>query len=277
MMRTLKNHHIAPLLIWTGVVLLFSSALPLLARDDTELAKKTQNPVSDLISLPLQYNVTYDVGPNNDPLRVLNIQPVIPVNVGNWNIINRPILPVIDQPVLVPGMSDASGLGDLNYQLFFSPAEAAKWVWGAGPVLVVPTATNDLLGSGKWSIGPSAVALTMPGKWVVGGVAQQVWSFAGDSSRESVSKFLLQYFINYNFERGWYVSSAPIITADWNAPSGQRWVVPFGGGFGKITRFGKQPVNLQMQVFYNAEHPDALGDWSARLQMQFLFPKKPSS
>jgi len=250
---------------------------PLRAADQTDLAKKTQNPVSDLISLPLQYNVTYDVGPEDAPLRTLNIQPVIPVSIGSWNLINRPILPVIDQPPLAQGTSNASGLGDLNYQLFFSPAAATGLIWGVGTALQVPTATDDLLGTGKWSIGPSFVALAMPARWVIGGVVQQVWSFAGDDDRAGVSRSLLQYFVNYNFDHGWYVSSAPIITADWNAPSGQRWVVPFGGGFGKITRFGRQPVNLQMQIFYNAEHPDTLGDYSVRLQLQLLFPKKPAS
>ena len=118
------------------------------------------------------------------------------------------------------------------------------------------------------------VALTMPGHWVLGGLATQVWSFAGEDARADVSQFLFQYFINYNFKDGWYATSAPIITADWEASSSQRWTVPFGGGFGKIMRFGKQPVNLSLHAYYNLERPDVLGDWSARLQIQFLFPKK---
>ncbi len=256
------------------MISLMLATTPLQAQEQSELAKKTQNPVSDLISLPLQNNFTFDVGPDDDLLWVLNVQPVIPVRAGNWNLIHRPILPLIDQPALVPGQDDETGLGDLNYQLFVSPAKAGKWVWGIGPSLVIPTASEDALGTEKWSLGPSFVALTMPGRWVIGGLVTQVWSFAGDDDREDVSEFLFQYFINYNFQRGWYVTSAPIITADWEAPSSQRWIVPFGGGFGKIARFGKQPVNLSFQIYYNVERPDVLGDWSARFQIQFLFPKK---
>lgn len=277
MLETRGAHRIGPALTVIAFIVMLLAAAPLQAQNEADLAKKTQNPVSDLISLPFQYNVTFDVGPDDDPLSVLNIQPVIPVRVGNWNLINRPILPVIDQPPLVQGMDDATGVGDLNYQLFFSPIAVDKVVWGVGTALVVPTATDDLLGKEKWSLGPAAVALTMPGRWVVGALAQQIWSFAGEDSRENVSQFLFQYFVNYNFDRGWYLTSAPVITADWKASSSQRWVIPFGGGFGKITRFGKQPVNLSFQAFYNAEHPDVLGDWSARFQVQFLFPKKPSS
>ena len=121
---------------------------------------------------------------------MLNIQPVIPVRVGNWNLINRPILPLIDQPALVLGQDDETGVGDLNYQLFISPAEAGKWIWGVGPTLVIPTASNDALGTEKWSLGPSLVALTMPGRWVIGGLATQVWSFAGEDAREDVSQAL---------------------------------------------------------------------------------------
>ncbi len=243
---------------------------------ETELAKQTQNPVANLISLPLQFNFEFDVGPNEETFTVLNVQPVIPVGVGeNWNLINRPILPLKDQPAFFLGMDDETGVGDLTYQMFFSPKKPGKLIWGAGPVLVFPTASNDALGSEKWSIGPSVLLLSMPGRWVVGGLISNVWSYAGEDDRADVNFFTFQYFANYNFNKGWYFTSAPIITANWKAGSGQKWTVPFGGGMGKVTHWGKQPVNLSAAVFYNVEKPDHLDDWAARFQIQFLFPKKP--
>jgi hypothetical protein len=239
-----------------------------------DLAKASQNPVSDLISLPLQNNTNFGVGPGDDVQNILNIQPVVPVSLSeNWNLITRTIAPVIYQPELVPGTGSEFGLGDINTTLFLSPAKPGKLIWGLGPVFSFPTATEDVLGTDKWSAGPSAVALTIQGPWVVGGLASNLWSFAGDDDRPDVNQFLFQYFINYNLPKGWYVSSAPIITANWEADSGNQWTVPFGGGFGKIFRIGKQPMNAQVQAFYNVEKPDNGPDWTLRLQLQFLFPK----
>jgi hypothetical protein len=130
-----------------------------------------------------------------------------------------------------------------------------------------------MLGTDQWSAGPSAVALTIRGPWVVGALANNLWSYAGEDDREGVNQFLLQYFINYNLPQGWYISSAPIVTANWKADSGNTWTVPFGGGVGKIFRIGKQPMNAQVQAFYNAVKPDNGPDWTLRLQLQFLFPK----
>ena len=107
----------------------------------------------------------------------------------------------------------------MTYKGFFSPAKSAKWIWGVGPALVLPTATEDRYASDKWSAGVSAVALSMPGKWVVGVLAQNVWSFAGDSDAADVNKFVFQYFINYNLDNGWYLTSTPVITANWEASS----------------------------------------------------------
>jgi len=112
----------------------------------------------------------------------------------------------------------------------------------------------------------------MPGKWVVGSLFSNLWSFAGSGSQD-INLFTWQYFVNYNLPNSWYLSSAPIITANWEADSGNKWTVPFGGGFGKIFRIGKQPMNAQVQAFYNVAKPDFGPDWTLRLQLQFLFPK----
>ena len=238
-----------------------------------ELAKKTQNPVADLISVPFQSNFNFNTGPNERMVYVLNVQPVIPIRLtDDWNLITRVITPIIDQPSVAPGIDNASGLGDINPSLFLSPAKSEHLIWGVGPTFTFPTASNRLLGSGKWSMGPTGVALLSQGPWVVGALANNQWSYAG-WGKKSVNQFLVQPFLNYNFSKGWYLTSAPIITADWTAD--QKWTVPVGGGVGKLWRVGKVglPINTQIQAFYNAERPDFASDWSLRVQVQFLFPK----
>ena len=141
-----------------------------------------------------------------------------------------------------------------------------------GGALVLPTASDDALGNDKWSVGPSVVVLTMPGKWVIGSLISNVWSVGGFGD-EDVNFFTWQYFINYNMDNGWYLTSAPIITANWEADSDNTWTVPFGGGIGKIFRIGKQPLNAQVSAYYNVETPASGADWQLRLQLQMLFPK----
>ena len=240
--------------------------------DQGDLAKAAQNPVGDLISLPFQNNMNFDVGPADRTQNVLNIQPVWPIALSkNWNFITRTIVPVISQPA--PGNERTNGLGDLNFTGFFSPKQPGKIIWGVGPTLVFPTATDDVTGTDKWSAGPSVVVLTMPGQWVIGALVSNVWSFSGDDERADVNSFLMQYFVNYNLPEGWYLTSAPIITANWEAESGEQWTVPFGGGIGRVFRIGRQPINMQTQVFYNVETPTNGAKWQWRLQVQLLFPK----
>ncbi|HQE82762.1 MAG TPA: neuromedin U [Candidatus Hydrogenedentes bacterium] len=203
---------------------------------------------------------------------VINIQPVYPINIGKLNLINRVILPVMYQPL---GEDDGEfGLGDTQYTLFFSPAESGKIIWGIGPAFSLPTATDDSLGTGKWSAGPSAVVLTMPGRWVFGALASNLWSFAGENDSPDVNSMLVQPFINYNLDKGWYLTSSPIITANWEADSDDRWTVPVGAGLGKIFKVGKQPLNAQLGAYYNVEKPDGGADWNLRFQLQFMFPKQ---
>ncbi len=241
-----------------------------------EMAKAAQNPVADLISLPFQNNTNFGFGPDDDIQNVLNIQPVIPFHLSeNWNLITRTIVPLINQPEVVQGTGDEFGLGDINFTAFFSPKNPTKGIiWGAGPIFAFPTATDEKLGSEKWSLGPSAVALTIQGPWLFGALINNVWSFAGDDDRDDVNAMLVQPFVNYNLPNGWYLVSSPIITANWEAASGNTWSVPLGGGVGKIFRIGNQPVNAQIQAFYNVEKPELVGDWTLRFQLQLLFPKR---
>jgi hypothetical protein len=239
------------------------------------LRKAAQNPIASLISVPVQNNTNFNVGPDNRNQDILNIQPVIPTSVSkDWNLITRIVTPVIYQPTTSePINQGAYGFGDLNPSFFLSPAKPHKIIWGVGTAIVLPTATNPVLGQGKWSMGPTVVVLAQPGKWTLGGLVNNVWSFAGQSSRANVNQMLFQYFINYNLKKGWFITWQPTLTANWEATSGGRWVVPFGGGVGRIMKLGFQPVNLTAQIYGNAVHPPGASPWGIRLQIAFLFPK----
>ncbi len=253
-------------------------AIPASAQDDTEaLQKATQNPVASLISVPIQNNSNFGIGSADRTQNVLNIQPVVPLQLSpNWNLIVRWITPIISQPI--PTQKDVGyfGLGDMQPTFFFSP-RAGKLIWGAGPIFQLPTATSQYTGAGKFGLGPSVVALVQPGKWTLGFLTSNVWSVAGSGSRPAVNQLTLQYFVNYNLNKGWYFASAPILTANWHAPSGEKWTVPFGGGAGRITRFGTLPVNITAQVYGNPVHPPDTSPWGLRVQIALLFPKKPAS
>ena len=250
----------------------------------TELAKQTQNPVADLISVPFQNNFNFNTGPEDKTVWVLNVQPVIPIPLGDdWNLITRWITPIINQPELAPGTDEAFGLGDINPSFFLSPAGSKKFIWGFGPTFTFPTATSRELGAGKWSLGPTAVALTMQGPWVVGALINNQWSVAGWGDK-NVNQMLLQPFVNYNFDKGWYLTSAPILTANWEADGGDQWTVPIGMGAGRLFRLrdllgagignlGKLPINTSLQAYWNAVTPDFGPDWQLRFQVQFLFPR----
>jgi hypothetical protein len=271
---------------WMAVALICG---PVAASDDAgDLAKASQNPVGNLVSLPFQNNTSFGIGPDDAISNQLNIQPVYPVPLSaNWNLINRGIVPVIYRQEVVPEVhaGDAFGLGDISYTGFISPSAPGKIIWGVGPSFLFPTATEDRWASDKWSAGAGVVILSMPGNWVVGVLVQNVWSFAGDDAAADVNQLLLQPIINYNFNKGWYFTSVPVITANWEAESDNRWTVPVGGGVGKIMKWGKQPVDLSLAAFYNVEQPNPLvaqgvnldneGEtWTLRFQIKLLFPKK---
>lgn len=270
-----------------GSIVSWLIALPgsAIAQNETELAKKTQNPVADLISVPLQSNFNFGAGSRNRMLYILNVQPVIPISLNNeWNLITRVITPIINQPSLFPGTNGATGLGDINPSFFLSPAKPGKLIWGVGPTFTLPTATDRQLGSGKWSAGPTAVALAIQGPWVYGALINNQWSFAG-WGEEKVNAMLLQPFLNYNLPDGWYLTASPILTANWAADrEGDVWTVPIGGGFGKLFRLAhvlplednslaKIPINMQLGAYGNVAKPEFGPDWQLRFQVQFLFPK----
>ena len=236
----------------------------------TALAKQTQNPVAALISVPFQENINFGSGPESNVQNVLNIQPVIPVPLTQeWNLINRIVLPVIYNPQ----PEQRFGLGDANLSFFLSPAPKSGFIWGAGPVIQMPTATSSVLGAGKLAAGPTAVFVYMNGPWVVGTLVNNRWSFAGDGNRPEYNQMLLQPFINYNLPGGWSLGTSPLMNADWKAPGKEQWTVPVGGTVSKVFRLGSQMMSAAGGGYYNAVRPTDSPSWTLRLVLSLLFPE----
>lgn len=243
--------------------------------DATDLAKQAQNPISDLITVPIEWNLNFG-NLEEETQHVINVSPVYPLKLSdNWLLINRAIIPaLIYQPSSITGAGDEIGIGDINFTAFISPRESrGAYFWGVGPSITAPTATDKVLGTGKWSLGPSFVFLTEQGPWVTGFLASNAWSIAGNSGRDDVNAGFLQPWLYYNFPSGAYVFTEPVITADWKADRDERWTVPVGIGVGKIFQIGSQFVNMQVAAFYNVEKPTGSPEWTIRPQIQFLFPK----
>ena len=255
--------------------------------DTAALAKATQNPVASLISVPLQNNSNFGIGPYNRTGDIFNIQPVIPMKLNDKvTLITRIIQPLVWQPYPSQPIGGQAGIGDMNPTFFLSPARPGKLIYGLGPTFILPTATSTLTGQGKFSLGPSVVALVQPGHWTVGVLINNLFSVAGSSHRPDVNQMLLQYFVNYNLKKGYYLTSGPIVTANWNATGsidaatgddvpGGTWTVPFGGGVGQIRRLGFQPINWTVQFYGNAIHPPGGSPWSFKFQIALLYPKIP--
>jgi len=240
--------------------------------ESTALAKKTQNPVSDLISLPFQMNF-YSGGDLGDSTSIIvNIQPVLPVHVtDDYNAIIRPIVPVASVPE--SDGTNAGGLGDIVLELFASPAHPGHFTWGLGPIFSFPTATLGPLETGSWGLGPAAVGLYMGGPWVAGILVTQTWAIADYGDDPELNSFATQPFINFNFGKGWALSTSPVISANWNAPD-NGWVVPLGAGMSYTTRIAGQALMLEAQYYRNVQSTPSSGDNQLRLEVSFLFPEK---
>lgn len=257
-------------------VLLFSIAIMFgvlsvtAQQSQEELSKEAANPLADLISLPFQNNLNMNYGEYNRNMNILNIQPVIPLLGGK--LITRTIFPIVSIPDFsTENDKYSSGLADIVFTAFYVPESKGVMV-GFGPVIELPTGGNER-GTQKWSAGPSFVALITPGDWTIGALINNAWSYAGNSNRDDVNHMLMNLFVVKQLGNGWYVNSAPIITADWTADSEDRWIVPLGAGGGKVVMLGgKLPLNLQTQLYYNVVRPDFGPEWQWRVQAQFLLP-----
>ncbi len=240
-----------------------------------ELAKQLANPVASLISVPLQYNYDENIGPDDKGSRhTTNLQPVAPFSIGeDWNLISRTILPLIDQTDIAPGTGNQTGTGDVVQSLFFSPKEPSEsgWIWGVGPVFLLPTASDDLLGNDQWGMGPTAVALKQVGPWTVGALVNHIEHVTTDGGHDDVSATFLQPFINYGLPGGVTLALNTETTYDWEHDEA---AVPINLIINKVAKVGSQMVQFGGGVRYWAESSDAGPEgWGARLNFVLLFPK----
>ncbi len=240
-----------------------------------DLAKKLANPVASLISVPFQLNYDQDIGPEDDGDRwVLNVQPVVPITINeDWNLISRTILPLVSQSDLYPGAGSQSGIGDIVQSAFFSPKEptAGGWIWGAGPVLLLPTGSDDLLTTDQWAAGPTAVLLKQQGPWTYGALANHLWSFAGGDDRADIDATFLQPFLSYTTPTAWSVALNTESTYDWE---GEQWSVPVNCVVTKVTKVGSQLISVGGGVRYWADSPDNGPEGVGfRVVVTLLFPK----
>lgn len=239
--------------------------------EQAELAKKLNNPIASLISLPLQSNWDFGIGSENAMRYTLNVQPVIPFSISkDWNLITRTIAPIIHAQSPVAGGDDNTGLGDILQSFFFSPKAPTSggWIWGAGPVILYPSGTDEL-SAHKWGAGPTAVLLKQESGWTYGLLANHVWSFSGGGEND-ISTTFIQPFVGYTTKTYTTFMLNTESTYDWKK---SQWTVPINLMVTQLLKIGGKPISFQVGGRYYAEKPEGGPDWGLRFAVTLLFPK----
>jgi hypothetical protein len=238
-----------------------------------QTAKDVENPVVNRVSIPIANRTAFGIGSLERTANVTTIAPVLPISLGKNYLLVRSVLPLVYAPTLNQPQGGTFGLGDVREQVYFVPKPTGKLAWGIGPTFLLPTASDRRLGLSQWGIGPVLAVVWTGGRWTVGGRIEQYWSVAGEKERPNVSQLAVQPLVTYILGKGWYLVSAPIIAAVWNRP-GEKWVIPIGGGVGKVMTLGTFPFNLSVQAYWQPVRPDNSEGWALVVQAQSLFPRR---
>ena len=263
------------LLVW-GAYLLLTPATTLAQTAPEELRKIARNPFADEIKAQFEEDFTFSQGPYDRSGNSLAIQPVIPLSVTrDWLLVTRVVADAVTyQPNRAAKKGGTTGLGDTTTSFFLTPVHPGKVIWGVGPAVLMPTATSNQTGAGKWGVGPTAAVLVEPEWGSVGLVVQNIWSVAGGPNRSLVNQFQIEPSFSYNLSRGWYLTSNPTIIADWAQSTSERWLLPIGGGAGRSFNIRKQAIDSNLTLYWNAIRAanQFSPKWQLDVQFTFLFP-----
>ena len=240
------------------------------------LEELARNPVGDAVKIPFQESINFDTGPFGRTSNSLQIQPTIPFPIAqDWLLVPR-IVATIEAygPEVYQASAGSTGLGDAVATFFLTPAHAGMVVWAVGPSLLIPTATDTNTGAGKWGLGPSLALIVQPHWGSIATVAQNIWSLPGNSERASVNQLQVETSLSYNLPHGWYLLTAPTFSSDWTESSGDRWLVPFGGGVGRTLEIARKAVDWNIALYSNAIRPvgQSSPEWQIIFQCTLLYP-----